>query len=142
MLYNIEKGQWSVLLAVLLALAWRSIQRRDVRAAAVWGGIAAAVKVFPVVLGAYFLLRSRRAAALFVATGAVLTGLPLLWIGIDAFPAFIRESRSNMSHWDSYPLVMFSVHGAITRFLRRGEMGRTDRARTGGGHGHRECADW
>ena len=116
-LYNIEKGQWSVLLAVLLALAWRSVQRGDVRGAAVWGSVAAAVKVFPVVLGAYFLLRSRRAAVLFAATGALLTALPLAWIGIDAFPAFVRESRSNMAQWDSYPLVMFSIHGAITRLF-------------------------
>jgi hypothetical protein len=114
-LYNLEKGQWSVLLAVLLALAWRGLKRGDLRAGAGWAAAAAAVKVFPVVMGAYFLLRSTRAAAWFAGTGIVLTAVPLLWIGFDAFPAFVRESRLNMPYWESFPLVMFSIHGAIAR---------------------------
>lgn len=120
-LYNLEKGQWSVLLGVLLALGWHAVARDKLRAAAAWAGAAAAVKVFPVVLGAYFLLRSPRAAAWFAATGLVLTGLPLLWIGPEAFPAFLRESRLNMPYWESFPSVMFSIHGAIARLLLGGQ---------------------
>jgi hypothetical protein len=120
-LYNLEKGQWSVLLGVLLALGWHAIAPGKLRAAAIWAGAAAAVKVFPVLLGAYFLLRSLRAAAWFAATGLVLTGLPLLWIGPAAFPAFLRESRLNMPYWESFPSVMFSIHGAVARLLLGGQ---------------------
>jgi hypothetical protein len=120
-LYNLEKGQWSVLLAVLLTLAWHGIARSHLRAAAVWAGAAAAVKVFPVFLGVYFLLRSIKATAWFSATGAMLTALPLLWIGAGAFPGFLRESRANMPYWESFPSVMFSIHGAIARLLVGGQ---------------------
>jgi hypothetical protein len=116
-LYNLEKGQWSVLVAVLLALAWRAVTLGDVRKGAVWAGVASSVKVFPVVLGAYFLLRSVRAAGCFVATGIVLLALPLVWIGLETLPAFVHESRLNLPYWESFPLVMFSIHGAIARAL-------------------------
>ena len=120
-LYNLEKGQWSVLVAVLLALAWHAVRRGEVRNGALLAALAASVKVFPVVLGAYFLVRSVRAAGWFVATGIVLAAVPLLWIGFASLPAFIHESRMNLPYWESFPLVMFSIHGAITRALVGGQ---------------------
>jgi len=120
-LYNLEKGQWSVLVAFLLALAWRAVRLGNIRNAAIWAAVAASVKVFPVILGAYFLLRSPRAAQWFVATGIVLLGVPLMWIGLEAFPSFVGESRLNLPYWESFPLVMFSIHGAITRALVGGQ---------------------
>lgn len=120
-LYNLEKGQWSILLAVLLAAGWRALSRGHSRAGAAWLGAAAAVKVFPVVIGAYLVLRSVRLAAWFGGVGVVLTAVPLVWIGVDAFPAFIAESRSNMPYWESFPSVMFSIHGALSRLLVGGQ---------------------
>ena len=120
-LYNLEKGQWSILLAVLLAVSWRAVALGDMRKGAVWAGVAASVKVFPVVLGGYFLVRSFRAAKWFVATGLVLLAVPLLWIGPESFAAFVSESRLNLPYWESFPLVMFSIHGAITRALVGGQ---------------------
>jgi hypothetical protein len=120
-LYCLEKGQWSVLLAVLLTASARSAARDDLRMSAIWGATAAAVKVFPVLLGIYFLLRSARSACWFLVTGAVLTLIPLVWIGPDAFAAFVRESRLNMPYWESFPLVMFSIHGAISRLFVGGK---------------------
>lgn len=120
-LYNLEKGQWSILLAVLLLFAFRAIARSDLRVGAAWAGAAAAVKVFPLVLGAYFVLRSLKATVWFVATGLGLTVLPLVWIGPEAFLAFLNESRSNMPYWESFPSVMFSIHGAIARLLIGGQ---------------------
>ena len=120
-LYNLEKGQWSVLLAVLIACAWRALMRGQLRTGAMWAAAAAAVKVFPVVMGVYFLIRSVRATAWFAATGLALTAIPLLWIGFGAFGDFVRESRSNMPYWESFPLVMLSIHGAIARLLVGGK---------------------
>jgi hypothetical protein len=120
-LYNLEKGQWSVLLAVLLGLAWHAVARSNVRAAAAWAGAAAAIKVFPVILGGYFLIRSSRGTVWFGATGFVLTALPLLWIGPNAFAGFVSESRLNMPYWESFPSVMFSIHGALARLFVGGQ---------------------
>lgn len=52
-LYNLEKGQWSILLTVLVALGWRALSRGRLRQAGTWIGLAASVKVFPVLLGGY-----------------------------------------------------------------------------------------
>lgn len=120
-LYNLEKGQWSVLLALLLALAWRALDSHHMRGAAAWAAAAAAVKVYPVILGGYFLLRSARGLGWFIVTGALLTALPLVWIGPGAFGGFVRESQMNMPYWESFPSVMFSIHGAIARLLVGGQ---------------------
>jgi hypothetical protein len=120
-LYNLEKGQWSVLVAVLLAAAWLLVAAGKLRTAAIWAAVAASIKVFPVVLGVYFLLRSVRAAQWFAAVGILLAIIPLAWIGFDALPAFVHESRANLPYWESFPLVMFSIHGAIARALVGGQ---------------------
>ena len=86
-----------------------------------WAAAAASVKVFPVALGAYFLLRSIRAAAWFAITGIVLAAIPLAWIGFDSLPAFLGESRLNLPYWESFPLVMFSIHGVVSRALVGGQ---------------------
>lgn len=120
-LYNLEKGQWSILLAVLLALSWHYFARSNWPAAAGWAGAAAAVKVYPVVLGAYFLLRSARGVVWFAGVGLTLTVLPLIQIGPGAFLDFLRESRTNMPYWESFPSVMFSIHGVFARLFKGGQ---------------------
>jgi hypothetical protein len=120
-LYNLEKGQWSVMLAALLAFAWRAVARGELRTGAVWAAVAASVKVFPVALAVFFFMRSARALAWFLVTGAVLIAVPAAWIGLELVTAFVRESRMNVTYWESFPLVMFSVHGAITRALVGGQ---------------------
>ena len=40
---------------------------------------------------------------------------------VRVLPAFIHESRMNLPYWESFPLVMFSIHGAITRALVGGQ---------------------
>ncbi len=116
-LYNLEKGQWSILLAVLVALGWRALSRHRSLEGGVWIGLAAAVKAFPVLLGGYLLLRWRRAFIWFLAAGALATSLPLLWIGFEALPAFVRQSQLNMPYWETWPAVVYSLHGAVARLL-------------------------
>ncbi len=123
-LYNLEKGQWSILLTVLVALGWRALSRGRLRHAGVWIGLAASVKVFPVLLGGYLLLRARPAFLWFAATGLLATALPLLFIGFDAFPAFIRQSQMNLPYWETFPSVMFSIHGAFARLMIGGTWAR------------------
>jgi hypothetical protein len=120
-LYNLEKGQWSILLAVLAAVATVALLRRRVIASAMWLGAAAAIKVFPVVIGLHLLLRSRGAFVAFCGTGAVLTILPLFWLGPGAFLAFVSETQANMPYWESFPAVTLSLHGAVARLFVGGE---------------------
>ena len=120
-LYNLEKGQWSIVLAVLVALSWRGLIASRLDHASTFAAAAAAVKVFPVVLGLFFLLRSLRSCVRFVATGALLTAVPLLWIGFSAFPSFLQQSRANLPVWETFPSVTLSVHAAVTRLFVGGE---------------------
>jgi hypothetical protein len=53
----------------------------------------------------------------FTVVGLVLTCIPLIWIGMEAFPAFMRESQHNLPNWETFPSVMFSLHGALARLL-------------------------
>lgn len=123
-LYNLEKGQWTILLAVLVALGWRALSRGRWRQAGAWIGLAASVKVFPVLLGGYLLLRARRGVVWFGLVGLLATGLPLLWIGIEAFPAFIRQSQLNLPYWETFPSVTLSLHGALARLMIGGQWAR------------------
>jgi hypothetical protein len=123
-LYNLEKGQWSLLLAVLIALGWRSLVRGREREGGGLIGMAASVKVFPVLLGGYLLMRSRRAFGWFLIAGAVSTAVPLIWIGWAAFPAFVRESQHNLPNWEAFPSVMYSLHGALARLFVGGPWAR------------------
>jgi hypothetical protein len=116
-LYNLEKGQFSILIATLIALAWVWLSRRDSRAAGICLGLAAALKLFPALLGIYLLLRRRRAAMWAVIAGAAATALPLLWIGWRAIPEFVVHTRGNLSYWQTWPAVTYSLRGLAARML-------------------------
>ena len=116
-LYNLEKGQWSIILALLVALGWRSLSRGHVGQGGGWIGVAAAVKVFPVLLGGYVLIRSRKAFLWFMAAGVIATAVPLFWIGFGAFPDFIHQSQLNLPNWETFPSVMYSLHGTLARLM-------------------------
>jgi hypothetical protein len=120
-LYNLEKGQWSIVVSLLLALAWRCLERGKSAVAGACIGGAAAVKVFPVILGGYLLPRAPRAVIWFVAVGAIATLLPLTWMGPHALSAFMRQSQANVAYWETWPAVTYSLHGAAARLLIGGE---------------------
>ena len=70
------------------------------------------------------LLRARRAFRWFLAAGLLATGVPLLFIGFGAFPAFIGQSQLNMPYWETFPSVTYSLHGALARLLIGGTWAR------------------
>ena len=119
-LYNLEKGQWSIIVALLLAFAWRSLRRAQPAAAGACIGAAAAVKIFPVLLAGYLLTRSHRALVWALVVGAIATFVPLMWMGHLALPAFIRQSQGNLTYWETWPAVTHSIHGAAARLFTGG----------------------
>ena len=116
-LYNLEKGQFSILIAMLIALGWVSLTRRGCRAGGICIGLAAALKLFPALLGLYLMIRHRRAAIWFVITGVAATMLPLFWLGWRAVPEFIAQAAGNLSYWQTWPAVTYSLRGLAARVL-------------------------
>jgi hypothetical protein len=114
-LYNLEKGQFSILIAMLIALGWVWLSRRDCRGGGICIGLAAALKLFPALLGLYLIIRHRRSAMWFVITAAAATMLPLLWLGWRAVPEFIAQTAGNLSYWETWPAVTYSLRGLAAR---------------------------
>lgn len=123
-LYNLEKGQLSILLAVLIAFAWRSLEHRDSWAGGVWLGLAASLKLFPVLMAAFLLVRRLRAATSLTITTVAATLFPCLWIGWHILPEFVRQSRGNLSYWQTWPAVTYSFHGLAARMFVESEWSR------------------
>ena len=116
-LYNLEKGQFSLAIAMLIALGWVFLSRRGCRSAGVCMGLAAALKLFPVLLGGYLIVRHRRSAVWFVVTVVTATILPLLWTGWRAVPEFVAQTAGNLSYWETWPAVTYSFRGVAARML-------------------------
>ena len=116
-LYNLEKGQLSILLAVLIAITWRSLLRERLSLSGACLGVATAVKVFPLLLGGYLLVRAPRALAYFVASAGLFTVAALMWMGLDALPAYLQHSSDNLSYWQTWPAVSYSLYGAAARLF-------------------------
>jgi hypothetical protein len=123
-LYNLEKGQWSILLALLVALAWRSLARGRRDAAGALAGLATALKIFPALLAAYFLLRDRRAFVSFAVTSSTLFLLPTALMGPSTLTGFLRHSKANLPYWETWLGVTYSIDGAAARLLIGGPWAR------------------
>ena len=116
-LYNFEKGQFSILIAMLIALGWVWLSRRDGRVGGICIGLAAALKVFPALLGIYLLFRRRLAAMSFVIAGVAATSVPLLWIGWRGVSEFVVQTAGNLSYWQTWPAVTYSLRGLAARLF-------------------------
>jgi hypothetical protein len=114
-LYNLEKGQFTILLAALVAIAWALLARDDSSVGGLWLGLAAAVKLFPAVLAVYLLFRRPRAATWFAIVAVGATTAPCVWIGWHVLPEFLGQSAANLTYWQTWPAVTYSFHGLAAR---------------------------
>ncbi len=114
-LYCLEKGQWSLWLAALMAGGLRAFEERRWRRAGVLFGLAAALKVSPVVLLALFARRDRRAALwmLAILVGAALAAA--LIVGPAALGAFLTGSGPNARAWAPWIGNTASLVGVFAR---------------------------
>ena len=120
-LYNLAKGQWSILIALLLALSWRFFARGQHRSAAATIGLASAVKLFPALLGVYVLVRTPRAVAWMIIAVIAALGVPLLWMGPQTIWTFVQQSQANLTYWETFPAVTYSIHGVLARLMVGGQ---------------------
>ena len=116
-LHCFEKGQWSIWLAALLAAGLRAFEAGRARRAGVAFGIAAALKVTPVVLLGFLVLRRRRAAVALLVTGALAALVALIAVGPDAWRVFLAESAHNAAVWAPWIANTASLDGVYTRLL-------------------------
>ena len=125
-LHNFEKGQWSVPIAALLALAWAAARRgRPARA----GGLIAAagcLKVMPFAVLAALAARPGRARALAgaVAATAVLGVTSALVMGPGYWRDFLSSSSANAAGWQTAPANTVSLWGVLSRLLVGGPFAR------------------
>lgn len=116
-LHNLAKGQWSIVLAALVALALRAMERRRPRAAGLWLGAAASLKLTPVVLLGYLLSRHRRAATTFVGVIVIGAGAGLLVAGVGAYAAWARDMPRDVAVWQTWNANTASLNGLFARLL-------------------------
>jgi hypothetical protein len=116
-LYNLEKGQWSLMLAALIAVGWRALVRDRPGRAGAAIGLACTLKLTPAVVFPYLLLRRRRAAAAFAIAVAVLVIASVAAIGIAPWTAFLDQAPANVAFWEDRLENAASVTSLTTRLF-------------------------
>jgi hypothetical protein len=122
--YNLAKGQWSIVVALLLAMFWHFHVRGEHRSAGASLGVASAVKLFPALLGLYLLARTPRAVLWMVITLVAVLALPLVWMGPHTIQLFLSQSQANVAYWETFPAVTYSIHGVLARPMVGGQWAR------------------
>jgi Glycosyltransferase family 87 len=112
---HLGEGQLGIPILFLLTLAWRAARHgRDALAGGMIG-LAAAIKVFPVVLIAYFMFRRRFRLAIAGALGLVsISGATLLITGPEAFRDYLFTVLPTLQRWNKY-----GQNASLTGFFSR-----------------------
>jgi hypothetical protein len=114
-LHCLEKGQWSIWLAALLAAGFRALERdRPIRAGALFGA-AASLKATPLVLFGLLLARSRRAAAAMAATVVALALAATAVVGLAPWRAFLADAPRDVAAWATWLANTASLDGVLAR---------------------------
>jgi alpha-1,2-mannosyltransferase len=114
-LHCLEKGQWSIGLAALLAAGFRALERdRPARAGALFG-LAASLKATPAVLLGFLVLRDRRAATAMLMVAAALALLATAVSGVGAWVAFFADVPRNVAAWSAWLANTVSLQGVFAR---------------------------
>jgi len=115
---NVIVGQWSLLLAALLALGWWCRERGAEHALGGVVGAATVIKLGPAALLGYLALRRAR---LLVSAAAVALGLcALAWPltgGWEAWRAFFRDGPPDVLCWQTFVDNTGSLRGLLARAL-------------------------
>jgi hypothetical protein len=99
-LYNLEKGQWSLLLAALMALGWRALVAERPGWAGASIGLACTLKLAPAAVFPYLWRRRPRAALAFVVTIGALVAGSVAAVGLEPWLAFLRLAPANVAFWE------------------------------------------
>jgi hypothetical protein len=127
-LHNLEKGQWSILLAAMVASAWRSTSSGSggVRPgrAGLWIGAAASLKVMPATVLPFFIARHRAAAWTALAALVVISAATLPLTGASPWLIFVEQSSANVAALETWYANTASLHGLLARLFVGGPFAR------------------
>jgi len=125
-LHNLEKGQWSLPIAALLALAWAAGGRGAPGRAGALVAAAGCFKITPAVVLVAFLARPGRWRALAGAAAATvaLVIASLAVMGPAYCSDFLRASSENAAGWQTAPANTMSLWGVASRLLIGGAFAR------------------
>jgi hypothetical protein len=123
-LHALEKGQWSIGLAALLAAGTRALGDRKASRAGTMFGLAAALKATPVVIIGMLLGRSRRAAGVMAATLVAATLAALAVGGAATYRAFVLDTPRDVLAWSTWLANTASLRGVLARLLQSGPFSR------------------
>jgi hypothetical protein len=114
---HLLEGQLGVPILFLLTLAWRAARHGKDSLAGGLIGFAAAIKIFPAVLIAFFLVRGRFRLAVAATLSLVLVSAATLSItGPGAFRDYVMIVLPNLKHWSEYEGNV-SLNGFFSRLL-------------------------
>lgn len=118
-LHNLEKGQWSILLAALMAAGWRDLSapRQRPHRAGVWFGLAASLKVVPALMLPLLAMRHRPAARALLITAACAGVATLPAVGLTGWSLFVAGSAPNVRALESWLANTASLHGLFARLF-------------------------
>jgi alpha-1,2-mannosyltransferase len=116
-LHCLEKGQWSIVLAALLAAGLLALGSDRQRRAGVLFGLAAAIKLTPLVLIVPLALRFQRAARAMAATLAIAVAASLAVDGLAPWRAFLAGAGRNAAIWAPWAANTASPAGIYARLF-------------------------
>jgi uncharacterized membrane protein len=116
-LHCLEKGQWSIILAVLLAEGLLALEANRQRRAGILFGLAAAIKATPLVLLVLLALRFRRAARAMATTLAIAVAASLAVDGLAPWRAFLAGAGRNAAIWAPWAANTASPAGVYARLF-------------------------
>jgi len=123
-LHNFEKGQWSLLLAALIAAGFHGLERGRPRSAGIYMGLAASLKATPLLLLGFLALRHRRAAWSMLATVAAAGLVSLVVGGVSPWHSWLADAPRDMAAWQTWVANTASLNGFVTRLLAGGRFAR------------------
>src|SRR6185437_8152556 len=116
-LHCLEKGQWSILLAALLADGLVALTTDRPRRAGVLFGLAASLKMTPILLLGLLVVRHRRAAVAMAATIGTAAIASLAVDGTAPWKAFVGGAARNAAIWAPWTANTASLAGATARLF-------------------------
>ena len=123
-LHNLAKGQWSILLAALIAAGFRGLERGRPHTAGIWLGLAASLKATPLLLLGFLALRYRRAAWSMLATLAAAGLISLVVGGVAPWRAWLANAPRDVAAWQTWTANTVSLDGFVARLLAGGPFAR------------------
>jgi len=116
-LTNVELGQWSILLATLVAEAHRCHESGRPGRAGAWLGAAVATKLTPIIFVVFFAPRSRRALLAMGGAFLVVCLVAFPFGGLDPWYAFVRDVDKTTTTWQTFWHNTLSLNGLVARAL-------------------------